>query len=99
MDELPKKFGLKIKDGVVSATIDTNQDGENLVEANIYLDEAAQELFQRGEKVEGQGLYKFTLDPLKGLMIELDTDKDGQKCGDFKLNLFEGVDEAGLLKS
>lgn len=95
--DVNKKFELKVENGEVIASVDTNQDGEKVLTARLVLTEAVQEALQRQSAVEGVKSASIKFSGNK-LTLEVDTDKDGEKVLTLELDLFEVVDETGLLK-
>lgn len=97
MSEENKKFDVSFEDNKLHMSIDSNQDGEKLVNINVDLGEAIQEIFKRGEKVENAKLVDYEISASK-LVLKLDTDKDGEKLLDIEISLKEALDESGILK-
>ena len=91
-DTKVKKFEFGFKDGAIEFGADPNQDGQKFLVGKIYLSEAFQEAFKKGEKVEGAKLVDFQFDKNK-LVIKVDTDKDGEPIADLLFDLAESVDE------
>ena len=90
-----KNFEAKFEEGKLNIHIDSNRDGENLMEAKVNLNEALQEIIARGEKVEGAKLVAFEMG-IDGLKIKLDTDQDGEELLELKISFVEALDESGL---
>lgn len=93
-----KKFEVEAKDGKVVLSLDTNQDGEKVLDLKIQLGEAAQELLKRGEKIEGAKKVDFSLSA-QGLVMKVDTDQDGESVIELNANFMEALDEAGVIKN
>ena len=45
---LLSKLGVKVEDGKLKFGVDSNEDGQNSLSANLHLSEAVQELVARG---------------------------------------------------
>lgn len=95
-----KKFDVKFENGNLILGLDTNQDGEKLIDISVNMNEAIQEALQRGEsvKIEGAKVVAFEFN-MASLKLIIDTDQDGEKLLDISINLAEAIDEAGLMKS
>lgn len=91
------KFKIAVVENELLGTLDTNEDGQPSASIKLNLNELVQEAFQKGGEIEGAKLagFKFTLSKL---IIEIDTDKDGEKLLTFEVDLGEAIDESGLLK-
>ena len=97
MAEEHKKFEASFKDGELHLGVDSNKDGEKVIEVKLNLNEAYQEILARGEKIEGAKIVAFEFG-LAGLKLVLDTDQDGEKLLELNISLSEVLDEAGLMK-
>ena len=95
-----KKFDVEFKDNQLCLGLDTNQDGEKLLNAKISLSEAIQEALQRKEsvKVEGAKIVEFEF-KLTKLVLKVDTDQDDEDLLELEIDLAEALDEVGVLKS
>lgn len=89
------KFNVKVEDGHVQLGVDTNEDGQDVVQAKLSISEAIQEAFQRSEGVAGAELVGFGFEDGM-LSIQIDSDKDGENLLELKLDLQEALDEAGI---
>lgn len=91
------KVNYKVEANKLVIGLDANEDGQNSLNLSIDLNEAVQEAFKKGEKVEG---VKSASVKFEGtvLMIVVDSDKDGEPLLDLKIDLFEGIEETGILK-
>ena len=91
------KVNLKIEDNALMIGVDTNEDGENVVDIKLSLNEALQEALKKGEEVKIEDAKKVSFSfGLTGLEIKIDTDQDGEEVASVKINLPEAIDEAGL---
>ena len=98
-----KKLEFKVEGGKISFAADLDQDGKKSIDGFVSLTEAMQEAFKRGESVELEGAkvasFKIELTPQPRVVIEIDTDKDGEKVMKLYVNFAESLDEAkSLLK-
>lgn len=93
-----KKFDVSFDEGKLVLGIDSNQDGQKLVDIKVNMNEAIQEIFKKGEKIEGAKLVAFEFNLTK-LVLKLDTDQDGEELLDIEIDLAEAIDEAGLMKN
>ena len=92
------KFKPIVKDGKIGVAYDGDGDGVDSVKFSIFVSEAAGEILNKGEAVEGEAVVKFKIDPVKGLYLGVDTDKDGEVSIELEANLIEAIKEAGILK-
>ena len=90
-----KNFEAKFEEGKLKIAIDSNRDGENLLDLNLNLNEGLQEIIARGEKVESAKLVGFEMG-IDGLKVKLDTDQDGEELLELKISFVEALDESGL---
>lgn len=86
------KVETKIENNVANLKIDTNEDGQPVVEINLHMSEALGELIAKGEKVEGAKVADFNFVGTS-LVLSVDTDRDGQNLLDIKIDLGEAFDE------
>ncbi len=94
-----KKFEVEFADNKLQMSLDTNQDGEKLMKASVYLSEAIQEALQRKDSVAIEGAKVVSFDfNLTKLVVKIDTDKDGEPLMELEIDLAEALDETGLLK-
>ena len=86
------KSSIKMEGNVVHIGADTNEDGENVLNAKVHMSEVIAEAFAKGEEVEGVKVvgFKFELTKLK---VKLDTDKDGEAALEIEIDLAEAADE------
>lgn len=91
------KTDFKIADNKLVASFDSNEDGEPVATLNLELNEAVQEAFSKGEKVEGVKVadVKFTGTQL---VVTVDSDQDGENLLSLTIDLAEALDESGVLK-
>lgn len=95
---MSKSFDVKADQGKLLLDVDPNKDGEKVVSLGLYMSEAVEEIFKRGNKIEGAKLVDFELDMTK-LKLKIDTDKDGESILDLEIDLAEAVDEVKDLLS
>ena len=94
-----KKFEVEFADNKLQMSLDTNQDGEKLMKASVYLSEAIQEALQRKDSVAIEGAKVVSFDyNLTKMVVKIDTDKDGEPLMELEIDLAEALDETGLLK-
>jgi len=91
-----KKFDVRIEGSELVVMLDTNLDGQPLVDLKVNLSEGFQEAFARGEEILGAKVVAFKFVGTK-LILELDTDKDGEKLLKLELDLGEAFDEVSTL--
>lgn len=87
-----KSFSLDVQDGKLSAKIDTNKDGQPVVEMDLHLTEGLQEAILRGLPTAGGKVVDMRFVGTQ-LHLKVDTDKDGESLLDLKIDLGEGFDE------
>lgn len=92
------KVSTSFENNEFSLEVDTNEDGQKVLDCKLSLAEGIQEILKRGEKVEGIKAVAVEFS-LAGLKIILDTDKDGEKLGEINIYLTEALDEVGLVKN
>lgn len=90
-----KKFNASFSEGKLKLSVDSNSDGDNVLDINVNMDEAIQEMLKRGEAIQGAKIAEIDFS-LSNLVVRLDTDKDGEKLLEIKLNLAELLEEVGL---
>lgn len=99
MTEEVKKVEVKVEEGKLIIGVDTNQDGQKLVNAELNLGEGLQEIIAKLKKGEDSEIkvdakaVKFSFTGSK-LILEIDTDKDGEILGKVEIDIAEGLDEA-----
>jgi len=86
------KGSLEFKDGKLVAGLDTNEDGQNVLEVKISMTEALEEVLKREDPKEGVKIADLKMDGAK-LILKVDTDKDGEELLDLVFDLSEGLDE------
>lgn len=86
------KFNIKIEDGKAIIGLDTNADGENVLDLSLDMSEAIQEVFSKGEAVEGVKIASFNFEGKK-LNLSIDTDKDSEELLNLSIDLGELFDE------
>lgn len=92
------KVSVEIKENAIEFGTDLNEDSEKSLIGKLYLNEALQEAIKRGAPVEGAKIVDFKFEMTK-LIIVIDTDKDGEKLFELKMDLPEMFDEAtGMIK-
>lgn len=91
------KTNVKVDDGKVKIGLDSDQDGKNSVSLNLIIDEAVQEIFNKGEAIEGKALVDFKFLPTGEISLSLDTDKDGEPSLQLEASIMEALQEAGVL--
>jgi hypothetical protein len=97
------KGKVEIQGGSIVASLDTNEDGQPVMTAKIHLGEGAEEILAKLKKGEATSVevdaksVKFDFDPLGGMTLIIDTDKDGDPSAEVNLSLVEAVDEAGQI--
>lgn len=91
------KFDVSVEGDVLVLGLDSNEDGEKVLEAKLHLNEALQEAFKKGDAVEGVKVVDFKFSLTK-LTVSIDTDKDGEKLLELTIDLAEAIDETGVLK-
>lgn len=91
------KFIPKAKDGKIAIEYDGNADGEASVKMSIVIDEATQEMFKKGQAVEGEAKVKFKMSPSGELSLQLDTDQDGEPSVMIEADVMEALEEANVL--
>jgi hypothetical protein len=82
----------KVEDGSFKLGVDTNKDGQNVVELILKMSEAVAEAFSRGTKLEHVKLVDLGFEGTK-LVLKLDTDQDGEQLLELKVDLSELADE------
>jgi len=87
------KVNVEFKDGKFSFRVDADEDGDASVKGSVNISEAVQEIFSRGEAVEGEKFVKLKLELTK-LLISIDTDRDGEKVLELEIDLGEAFSEA-----
>lgn len=92
------KGSVNVEDGKLKFALDTNEDGQPVINGHVNLSEALQEAFKKGGKIEGAKVVDVEFNLTK-LVITIDTDKDGEELATIEIDLAEGVDEGtGLFK-
>jgi len=90
---MSEKFKFEVEEGKLKFAVDPNEDGEAVVSGELFLSEALEEAFKKGEKIEGAKVVDFEFS-LSKLIVRLDTDKDGEKLLELEVDLGEAIDEA-----
>ena len=85
------KFKVAADGGAVAISYDGDADGENSVKLSIMLSELAQELFNKGEIVEGEGKYKYSFELPGKLKMSMDSDQDGAPSVKLDIDLAEAL--------
>ena len=92
-----KKYDVKFEDGKLKVLVDTNQDGQALLDLSLIMAEGLSELVAKGTPIEGRAMFNYKMDGAS-LHLSLDTDKDGEDSLELKVDLGEALDEAkGLM--
>lgn len=86
------KVKLKVEEGAVLFSVDSNEDGQDSIKIKLNLGEAVQEAFQREESIEGAKIVDFKFSFTK-LQLKIDTDRDGENLLELELDLGEIFDE------
>lgn len=91
------KLKAKFEEGKLVLEVDSNADGQKVLDLKLDLNEGVQELIKRGEPIEGAKLAEFDFS-LSKLVLKIDSDRDGEKLIELSLDLAELLDEAGFGK-
>jgi len=90
-----KKVDVKFEEGQLVVGVDTNKDGDKVLEVKVKLSEALAEVLNKGEKIEGAKVAALDFAGSK-LKLKVDTDKDGEHAIELELSLLELLDEVGV---
>lgn len=91
------KPSIAIKDGALEVGLDTNGDGQNVVDLKLNISEAVSEAIAKGTAIEGHKVVNLKFEGTK-LVIDIDSDKDGEPLLDVVVDLGEAFDEiSGLV--
>jgi len=88
-----KKVDISVEDKVIVMKTDLDQDGKESSKMKLFMNEAIQEIFAKGVKKEDVKIVDFELSPM-GLVLKLDTDKDGQNLLEYSISFGEIFGEA-----
>lgn len=91
-----KKYSIDTEGSAIKFGLDTNADGENVLELKLYIPEAVAEVLKKGDKITGVKVVDFEFG-LDGLKLKLDTDQDGEAVLELNVDVKEAIDEAGFL--
>ena len=83
----------EVKGSEFHLAVDSNDDGEPVLQMKLKMNEALKEAMKRGDAVEGAKVVGVEFSATK-LMIKIDSDKDGESMIDLEIDLMEGFDEA-----
>lgn len=96
------KASVKFVGGSLVVGLDTNEDGQNVMDLKINMQETLEEAFaaiKKGEKKEVElDVKKVVLKfGAEGMTLTVDTDQDGENSIELNVSLMEAVDEVGDL--
>lgn len=90
------KLNISFKENALEFGVDLNNDGQNAIKGKLYLNEALQEIIKRQKAVENARVVSFRFEGTK-LILELDTDKNGEKLFELIIDFLETFEEAPYL--
>ena len=86
------KLDFKFKDKKLLIGIDSNEDGENSIDIELFLSEAFSEAMSRDQAIPGAKLVSLSFEDKK-MKVVIDTDRDGEPLMIFRLDLAETFEE------
>lgn len=89
---MSEAFNVEVKDGKANLSVDPNKNGVPVLKLSMDLSEAAQEVFLRGDSIEGAKIVGAELVG-SNVVLELDTDKDGETSVKVEIPLTEVFSE------
>jgi len=82
----------EVQNGMLVLGVDSNEDGDKVLDLKLNITEGIQEALQKGEKMEGAQLVGFEFSATK-LKLMIDSDQDGENLLELEIDLMEAVDE------
>lgn len=91
------KVNYKVQDNSLQVGLDANEDGQNSLTLKININEAIAEAFKKGAAVDGVKSASIKFEGSK-LVLIVDSDKDSEQLLSLEADLFEAIEETGVLK-
>ena len=92
MEVVQKVLSFEMQGSKLMLGVDSNKDGEKLLELSLDVSEGFKEAMKKGVALEGVKMVSFKFEGTK-LQLVLDTDKDGKELMSLSLDLMEALDE------
>ena len=96
------KASVKFENGSLVAGLDTNEDGQNVMDLKINMQETLEEAFAALKKGE-ESVVEIDVKKVElkfgaeGMSLTIDTDQDGENSIELDVSLMEAIDEGGSI--